>query len=141
MRCRFGGSKSNRQLREYFAPLGVSYFFIPPDKTRYFRYLAHMDSPSKAQYDPREIETFGGMDRSPLISVSEEEQYNALRELCAYVDETGNTEFYHLAHYAFDSDKPDYLDVLCKKSGFWQLYLPSAERCRRRQRDYQGDLR
>lgn len=57
------------------------------------RYLTHMDSPDKAQYDPEGVCEFGGADWRDLCATTSD-KHLALREMRAFIRENNVVDFY-----------------------------------------------
>lgn len=57
------------------------------------RYLTHMDSPDKAQYDPEGVCEFGGADWRDLCATTSD-KHLALREMRAFIRENNIVDFY-----------------------------------------------
>lgn len=57
------------------------------------RYLTHMDSPDKAQYDPEGVCEFGGADWRDLCATTSD-KHLALREMRAFIRENNMVDFY-----------------------------------------------
>ena len=51
------------------------------------RYLIHKDDPGKAQYDPEDIECYGGADLAPLETMGTCERHEALRAMRKFIRE------------------------------------------------------
>lgn len=63
------------------------------------RYLCHMDSPDKAQYNSAEVIQLGGVDYLQACS-SGSDRKKAIKEMMDYCDETGTYSYAELMQYA-----------------------------------------
>jgi hypothetical protein len=105
----FGGTKS----AEYIMSL-----------TGYVRYLAHMDSPEKAQYDPTEIIALNGADLASVLKPSQSDKYKTIGEIMRFCAENQIYEFSALSRYAMQEQK-EWFAVLTEKPYLIVQYLAS----------------
>lgn len=105
---RYAGVKSIAQAQELVTLIGgAGAVEVVADYRGYARYLCHLDSPDKAQYDPDEIECFGGADWAE-VALSEAERTDAqLDEIEDWIDETGCISYAALCRYA-RRQRPDW---------------------------------
>lgn len=89
----------------------------------YARYLAHLDSPDKAQYDPREIDAYGGMNLTRLLA-GEEDRSQVYSEICDWCANQGVTSFAVLVSYA-RLHRIDWFPAIVSKAYFFKTYLQS----------------
>lgn len=92
----------------------------------YVRYLAHLDDPDKAQYDPAEIIALGGADLASTLklSQSDNDKYRIIGEIMRYCEETEIHEFSALVKYAV-REKEEWLPVIVNKAYFVNRFLDS----------------
>lgn len=91
----------------------------------YARYLAHMDNPEKAQYDPEQIRSVGGADIAKLIS-SEQDQMSVFTEIMSWCEDQGVCSFSVLLRYA-RTHRENWLPPLIKYAFFFTRYLGSLK--------------
>ena len=105
---RYAGVKSIAQAQELVTLIGgAGAVEVVADYRGYARYLCHLDSPDKAQYDPDEIECFGGADWAG-VALSEAERTDAqLDEIEDWIDDTGCISYAALCRYA-RRQRPDW---------------------------------
>ena len=59
------------------------------DKRSMMRYLAHLDDPKKAQYNPQEIEVFCGASLDMLDEIGKHERHEMLKQMRKFIREQG----------------------------------------------------
>lgn len=98
---RYEGVKTPAQAQELVDAIGgAGAVEIVADCRGYARYLCHLDSPDKAQYEPEDVKCFGGEDWG-AVALSEAERVDAaLDEIEDWVDETGCVSYIALCRYA-----------------------------------------
>lgn len=89
-------------LLEDFAPLNYRWVKVP-DWGRIVRYCAHMDAPSKAQYDPHMVKGFGNADLSALDETTKVSKYQVLLEVNQYIERNRIRNFYRLNRWALST--------------------------------------
>lgn len=98
--ARFPSKKSFNQIKEITEALNQP---IPqPVKSieGAVRYLAHVDSPDKYQYDPEGIECIGNVDKSRYFTMSKDAKIDLTGEIMDYITENGILEISDLLDYA-----------------------------------------
>ena len=105
---RYAGVKSIAQAQEVVDLIGgAGAVEVVADYRGYARYLCHLDSPDKAQYEPEDVQSFGGADWAE-IALSEAERTDALLdEIEDWIDETGCVSYVALCRYA-RRQRPDW---------------------------------
>lgn len=107
----FDGLKTEEQAREVFAKIGgVGTEKIKSLKS-YTRYLCHLDSTKKAQYDIADIIELSGADFE-YASKSAQGKYRAIREMIEFCDENCINSYAELLRYAKDY-REDWFQILC----------------------------
>ena len=91
----------------------------------YARYLAHMDDPDKAQYDPTEIRAFGGIDLAELLRPGRTGRYKTIGDIFDYVSEYEIVEFSALIDYARAEHPKDWLPVIIESAYVIGMYISS----------------
>jgi hypothetical protein len=99
----------------------------------YVRYLAHLDDPDKAQYDPSEIIAFGEANLTDILklNLSDNDKYQIIGEIMRYCEESEIHELSALTKYAM-SERSDWLPVIVEKSYFITQFLASLRYSNRR---------
>ena len=99
----------------------------------YVRYLAHLDNPDKAQYDPSDIVALGGADLSDALrlNLSDNDKYRIIGEIMHCCEESEIYELSALTKYAM-SERDDWLPVIVEKSYFMTQFLASLRHSTRR---------
>lgn len=92
----------------------------------YVRYLAHLDDPGKAQYDPAEIVALNGADLADALrtNLSDSDKYRIIGEIMRYCEESCTHEFSALVQYAV-SERKEWLPVIVNKAYFVSRFLDS----------------
>lgn len=98
---RYAGVKSVAQAQEIVDLIGgAGAVEIVADYRGYARYLCHLDSPDKAQYDPAGVVCLGGADWASVALSEAERTDAALDEIEDWIDETGCVSYVGLCRYA-----------------------------------------
>lgn len=114
----FGGVKSYEQVCEITDSLNQPIPQRCHNAKAMVRYMAHLDNPEKAQYDPSKIIPHGGVDLAELLRPSSSERYTLIREMIDYVRSAGVTEFQDLMDYASSERFDDWFPLLCDSSSY-----------------------
>lgn len=105
---RYEGVKTPAQAQELVDLIGgAGAVEIVADYRGYARYLCHLDSPDKAQYDPEDVQCFGGEDWAEVALSEAERTDTLLDEIEDWIDETGCVSYVALCRYARRS-RPDW---------------------------------
>lgn len=99
----------------------------------YVRYLAHLDDPDKAQYDPADIIALNGANLADTlrINLSDNDTHRIIGEIMRYCEESDTHEFAGLVKYAI-SEHEDWLVVIINKAYFVSRLLDSLRYSTRR---------
>lgn len=90
------------------------------------RYMAHLDNPDKAQYNPDDIISHGGISLADLLKPNSSERYALIREMKNWCLEWDIIEFEDLFNYASTERFEDWFPLLCDNCAFvMQLFLKS----------------
>lgn len=90
------------------------------------RYMAHMDNPEKAQYDPSLIKSHGGVDLAELLRPSSSERYSIIRDMMTFVKANEIIEFQDLMDYAMNYKFDEWFPLLCDNSSIVMInYIKS----------------
>lgn len=109
----FDGKKSFDQIRELTDALGQPIPQRCHDARALVRYMAHLDNPEKAQYDPAQIVGHGGADVADMLRPSASERYALIAEMQDWVDTYQVTELMDLMRYARVHRASDWWPLLC----------------------------
>lgn len=92
----------------------------------YYRYLAHMDNPEKAQYPASEIQTLNGFDIGDFVEMSKSEVTKVLRALMGYIQDNNLMEYADLMDMTMcEGVPPEWFDVAASHTLFFTGYLKS----------------
>lgn len=128
----FTTKKSLKQMKDLFTSLfgqtptgsipGVANILpdkcIVHDKTSAVRYLAHLDNPEKAQYDPNEIKCYNGADILELLKHTLKETQDLMIAIEEFIEENHITELSELSK-AVRYEHPDWYQVITMKSTYY----------------------
>jgi len=105
----FGGTKSAEYIRVL---------------SSYVRYLAHLDNPDKAQYNPAEIVALNGADLGDAQKLTHSDKYKIIKEILRFCEDNNINEFSSLAKYA-TIERDDWLPVIVEKPYFFNQFVAS----------------
>lgn len=122
----FQGKKSYEQIKELTDMLNQPIPQRCHNAKAMVRYMAHLDNPEKAQYNPSDIIGHGGADVSDMLRPSSSERYTIIKDMIDYIRSAGITEFQDLMDYAADVHYDDWFPLLCDNSAYVVgLYIKS----------------
>lgn len=119
----FAGVKSYSQVRDIVYTFGGVNPQVCNNAVGYARYLIHKDNPEKAQYDPKDIQCFGGIDWSELVLTPTDIKL-ALREIIAFMRKEDICYYDDLLNYCLDN-KLEWFDVAMKNTIALRSYCVS----------------
>lgn len=122
----FGSLKSVKQVKEITDKLGAVGQESVLSIKQILRYLAHLDNPQKAQYDPAEIQTLGGLNLEDYLLDQEEKINSDVSKVCNMIFEYGLSEFCELVDCAL-SAKPELFTTIRKNAYFFSQYIKSKQ--------------
>lgn len=102
------GESENGTIVGVAAPQQVS------DRCAVVRYMAHLDNPSKAQYDPAEIVGHNGADPAEILRYSATEMQNMVISMEEYIEENEITELCDFSA-AIRYERPEWHTILSTK--------------------------
>lgn len=133
----FESVKTVKQVVEFFkgifgesetgSIIGIPTPELTADRSGSVRYMAHLDHPSKAQYDVADIIGHNGADPQEIIRFSLSEQLNKMREMESYID-------MHNICYLTDftsqirDDRPDWYQIVATKNTYYFTALIRSRR-------------
>lgn len=121
-----------RQDRNYFTELMGDLVYVNPNSwskvphlDALTRYMAHMDNPEKAQYEPHMIKAWGGFNLKP-ISIVRSDEYSKYCA-CIYVTDyifDNNIRYYHqIWKHVKDTGDIDLMSCVRGNSSHWRSVL------------------
>lgn len=138
----FGSVKTAEQVEQMFKDLfgesesgsiiGTATPKIANDRSGIVRYMAHMDNPEKAQYDPNEIIGHNGVDPSEILRYSATETREMLVAMEEYIEDHGIIELSDFSA-AIRYDHPEWYTILTTKM---TMYFTAFIRSRRHRAEY-----
>jgi hypothetical protein len=137
----YPGKKSYEQIKELTDKLNQPIPQRCHNAKAMVRYMAHLDNPEKAQYNPSDIIAHGGVDVSDMLRPSSSERYSIIKDMIDYVRSAGIIEFQDLMDYAADVHYDDWFPLLCDNSAYVVgLYIKSQRhRAAKAQREGEYD--
>lgn len=114
----FGGVKSYEQVKEITDSINCPIPQRCHNARALVRYMAHLDNPEKAQYDPSSIIGHGGVDVADMLRPCSSERYSIIRDMMDYIRQNTVTEFQDLMDYAAAEHFDDWFPLLCDNSAF-----------------------
>ena len=112
----YDGVKSIEQfdkLRETFGGVGHE---VVQSKRGYARYLCHLDSPEKAQYNPAEVVSLGGESYTELIRSSADE-VTAIGEMMDFIDQNEIIYYSEFVRYC-RTERRDWFELIATKCAY-----------------------
>lgn len=103
----------------------INYFQSVKSKDSLIRYFAHLDNPEKAQYNPREIHFFGGLDTSALDKTSELRKTEVFIQVMEWVFATHCRSYSQLLKKAIASGNFDVIGCVKGSATTFGLYFKS----------------
>ncbi|WP_256275390.1 Rep family protein, partial [Staphylococcus sp. HMSC066G04] len=82
------------------------------------RYMVHIDSPDKFQYNKSDIEVYGNIDIEQYFRITSGERYELIKEMIEYVRDNNIDEIQDLIDYAMVYRFDDWFPLLCDNSTF-----------------------
>jgi len=114
----FGGVKAYEQVLEITQGLNSPIPQRVHNSKAMVRYMAHLDNPDKAQYDPADIKPHGGVDLAELLRPSSSERYTMIKEMISFIRDNDILEFQDLLDYAAEWRFDDWFPLLCDNSAY-----------------------
>lgn len=127
--------KSKKQVSDIFGDLfgfsdtgtivGIATPQIVSDRCALVRYMAHLDNPSKAQYDVADIVGHCGADPAELLRYSQTETIDMMIAIEEYIDENNITELCDLSRLIRYEHHDWYTMVATKCTVYFNAYIRS----------------
>lgn len=95
------------------------------------RYMAHLDSPHKAQYNPSDIIGHGGADVADLLRPTASQRYELIAEMMQWIVAEDITEMEDVLVYAAQNRKEDWWPLLCDSCAYVVGAMLKSRRHRR----------
>jgi hypothetical protein len=128
----FGSLKSYEQVRELTDTLNCPMPKKCHNSKALVRYMAHIDNPEKAQYDPTLILSHGGVDLAELLRPSSSERYSMIRDMIIFVKDNHVLEFQDLLDYSAEYRFDDWFPLLTDSCSFIMMNYIKSFRHRNR---------
>lgn len=137
----FAGVKTYEQVKEITDSLSCPIPQRCHSARAMVRYMAHLDNPDKAQYNPEDIKGFGGVDVGEMLRPCSSERYTLIREMIQFVKDNGIVEFQDLMDIAMESEPDTWFPLLCDNSAYvLEKYIRSQRhRCKALRDERGGD--
>lgn len=119
----WAGSKSYLQMLEAFDQVGVRYFQKVESKGGYIRYMVHMDDPDKAQYSMDNLQAFGGIDLSCLVTISQLDKQMMMKQIMDHIYANRITSFANLCRWAMVQEDPDIWTTVTSGAVFFRAVI------------------
>jgi hypothetical protein len=121
----FSGMKSEKQIKEICAILGVNHYEIPIDKRGMLRYFCHLDCTYDEQkyiYPVDEVKTFGGFDYNSVLTTKDGKPSTSapIFKLCR---EKGDFPNFRAFVDCVAVNLPNLIDQVIAQAYFWNLYV------------------
>lgn len=95
--------------------------------TGMLRYFSHKDNPEKAQYDEREIITFGGLDPTDIDALTENQIDELINAILIIIKIESINEYSKLIDYLKKENLKDMFRIARKNTIFFNSYLKSKK--------------
>lgn len=99
------------------------------------RYMLHLDSPHKYQYDMSDLKAYGGVDLNELLKPTSSERYELIGEMMEFVSNNDIVEMKEILDYAYSNRFDDWFPLLCDNSAYIIGEYIKSNRHRSRKRD------
>lgn len=122
----FAGVKTVAQVQGLINPInaGVKVELVSNVQSL-ARYFIHKDNPEKHQYNPSEIENFGGADWSEIMKTSRD-RYDTLEKIIEFMDEKKMFSYYDLVNYCRLNNRT-WFEVVCDNTVLLKGLCQSGE--------------
>lgn len=99
------------------------------------RYMLHLDSPDKYQYDKADLKAYGGADVNELLKPTSSERYELIGEMMEFISNNDIVEMKEILDYAYMNRFEDWFPLLCDNSAYIIGEYIKSNRHRSRKRD------
>lgn len=114
----FAGNKTYEQVKEITDSLNCPIPQRCHSARALVRYMAHLDNPEKAQYNPSDIKGHGGVDVADMLRPASSERYTLIADMIAYIKDNNICEFQDLVDYARVNERDTWFPLLCDNCSF-----------------------
>lgn len=114
----FAGNKTYEQVKEITDSLNCPIPQRCHSARALVRYMAHLDNPEKAQYNPSDIKGHGGVDVADMLRPASSERYTLIADMIAYIKDNNICEFQDLVDYARVNERDTWFPLLCDSCSF-----------------------
>lgn len=111
----FAGVKSRKQIKEIFSTFGGVGAELVHDGHAMSLYLCHLASPNKAQYEPNEVKSFGGLNYLDYIK-NGSNKYNVIGQIIDLIEEKNYFSYAELLVYCRKENRAFFV-ALCDHAG------------------------
>lgn len=105
--------------------IGVATPQTVSDRCSLVRYFAHLDHPSKAQYDVNDIKGHGGADVMELMRYSQSETLEMMKDIEKYIEEHKITELCDLSKMIRDDQPEWYMIITTRNTVYFNAFIRS----------------
>lgn len=112
-------------LFEDLMPVRASIWDKMLDYESFVRYLAHLDSPEKAQYSPFDVRAFGGADLSYLLKDDKMDKINSLVEMVALTEQNKYRYYHQLVRAVCRANDIDKINLVFGRASVFIGYFNS----------------
>lgn len=131
----FENVKTLEQVKNYFIEIfgesetgsiiGVATPQTVSDKCALVRYFAHLDNPSKAQYDVADIIGHNGADPTEILRYSQSETLEMMKEMQNFIIDNEITELCDFADAIKDIEPEWYMILTTRNTVYFSAYIRS----------------
>lgn len=119
----FEGVKSYEQIAGITASINATIPQRVESARGMLRYMAHMDNPEKAQYDPAQIEQHGGIEIAALMGTEQDAEMDLVSAMLDYIEENDITNLVDLVSYARYNEREWFRMLMYKSTYFVGQYI------------------
>lgn len=131
----FSSVKTLAQVTEYFinifgesetgSIIGIATPQTVSDRCALVRYFAHLDHPSKAQYDPSEIIGHNGADPAEILRYSQTETLSMMIEIEKFIEKHNVTELCDLSALIRETHPEWYMIITTRNTVYFNAFIRS----------------
>lgn len=146
----FENVKTVKQVENYFKEIfgesetgsiiGVATPRMVSDRCALVRYFAHLDHPSKAQYDTNDIIGHGGANPEEIMKPSQEETRNIMIEIEEYIEEHNITELCDLSAKIRKTEPEWYTLITTRNTIYFNAFIRSRRHKLKEQEEMQNKI-
>lgn len=122
----WGNTTTYKNALATLEPFGVTHVEPVTSYSGYCRYLAHLDDPDKAQYDPADIVTFGGAVPDLSRKLNSAEVADMRNQILEFIRAAQVTEYADLVYHTLDNGLFEWTNYVETHTVFLQGVLSSV---------------